>query len=900
MKKHIIAAFLTVAMLAATLFPVSALAAPDEEEMALTAAPAEDLALQDAKKTEAMKVVTDSISDLKGVLPGDDTSLDALIDIFKSAGETISSIVGPINGSLTFLKLIGLMEDSNAAALADIMNQLKSINDKLAEMDSKINDITAQMAAMQALDAFYDRTDKAMKLRGYWKSFKTNYMENSMDKLMSDYRAMLLNGMQSWCQNKSNYARMIGDVDNSQLILLYLPDEDGAYQIVFTTENGLPADFPENGRFLVLSPALLPDKITWNVNNYRESIQAAIVQKISDKANAGDFTAFNCYNYPEFTAAGSDGLTEELIEQTAADAMDLLSYRIAAGEVNTDASFSLEVSRLFDNYCTHLCNDEEGLDAIFKSLYLTHAFEYQIVDDFTNFCNEMALITGTYGAFAMNVMGMSDFITEKEFKDMETKYYDTLIYIGKSKEDGLTGDSHYCYITNSDIWLSEIDFYSDGVITMKKDGGTDAFVGASVDPVRITTNRDIGFGDIVRPANMLGGSNTLLMVYLLKFNGEDTSVDAIGKKIGAAYLNNTYPVITGFTQEESMPISGSFPLHSINVCGDYFPNNGTVSFSSLHKDAEAQYFRFPRRVQGDVCDLASAGLQKDKTLNAFAMYGENHWYWFHDEAAFVSGPTNTCESDYKVFPVTQKTVTTSDGPIIYYYHEYSQTLHYNGLLTVPAKQTVNSGSGYNPLASYRQMCAELWPAEEDPICRMDDVDHDGWYYDSVAYALDNGLMKGTSETTFEPESPFTRAMIVTILHRLEGEPAVESEPSFSDVSEGQWYTDAVIWANANGIVDGYNESRFGPEDNITREQFAAIIYRYAQYKKYDVSVDENANIVSYDDYSSVSEWALPALQWACGAELIRGRSDNMLAPKAGATRAEAATILMRFIEGQKQ
>ena len=159
MKKHIIAAFLTVAMLAATLFPVSALAAPDEEEMALTAAPAEDLALQDAKKTEAMKVVTDSISDLKGVLPGDDTSLDALIDIFKSAGETISSIVGPINGSLTFLKLIGLMEDSNAAALADIMNQLKSINDKLAEMDSKINDITAQMAAMQALDAFYDRTD---------------------------------------------------------------------------------------------------------------------------------------------------------------------------------------------------------------------------------------------------------------------------------------------------------------------------------------------------------------------------------------------------------------------------------------------------------------------------------------------------------------------------------------------------------------------------------------------------------------------------------------------------------------------------------------------------------------------------------------------------------------------
>ena len=175
-----------------------------------------------------------------------------------------------------------------------------------------------------------------------------------------------------------------------------------------------------------------------------------------------------------------------------------------------------------------------------------------------------------------------------------------------------------------------------------------------------------------------------------------------------------------------------------------------------------------------------------------------------------------------------------------------------------------------------------------------DVPDGAWYEEAVAYVYANGLMAGTGSTTFAPGATTTRGMIVTILYRLEGEPAVTAGSSFTDVGSGAWYADAVAWAAANSIVGGYGGGKFGPEDNITREQMAAILYRYAQYKGYDVSVGEDTNILSYVDADQMSEYAIPALQWACGAGLLSGKGGGVLDPAGTATRAEVATILMRF------
>lgn len=174
-----------------------------------------------------------------------------------------------------------------------------------------------------------------------------------------------------------------------------------------------------------------------------------------------------------------------------------------------------------------------------------------------------------------------------------------------------------------------------------------------------------------------------------------------------------------------------------------------------------------------------------------------------------------------------------------------------------------------------------------------DVADSAWYADAVQYMLDNGMMNGTTATTFSPDETTTRAMIVTILHRLENEPAAAAS-DFTDVATGSYYTGAVNWAAANGIVNGVSETGFAPDDAITREQMAAILYRYAQFKGYDVSASNS--LTNYMDASQISNYATTAMQWANAEGLITGNTSTTINPKGNATRAEVATILMRFCE----
>lgn len=180
-----------------------------------------------------------------------------------------------------------------------------------------------------------------------------------------------------------------------------------------------------------------------------------------------------------------------------------------------------------------------------------------------------------------------------------------------------------------------------------------------------------------------------------------------------------------------------------------------------------------------------------------------------------------------------------------------------------------------------------------------DVAPSAWYAADVAYTAKNGLLRGTSEGVFSPDATMTRAMIVTCLYRLAGEPAFMNDNIFNDVARGSYYEKAVIWAQGKGIVKGVSDSSFAPNAEITREQLAAILYRYAQYMGYDVSVGEDTNILSYDDAFSVSEYAYASLQWACGAGIIGGIGTNLV-PAGNATRAQVAAILHRFCEAYEK
>lgn len=172
-----------------------------------------------------------------------------------------------------------------------------------------------------------------------------------------------------------------------------------------------------------------------------------------------------------------------------------------------------------------------------------------------------------------------------------------------------------------------------------------------------------------------------------------------------------------------------------------------------------------------------------------------------------------------------------------------------------------------------------------------DVKTTDWFYEAVQYAYENGIMNGTSTTTFSPNYTTERGMIVTVLHRMEGTPSV-SGTLFSDVATGKYYADAVAWASANDIVNGYGNGNFGPEDPITREQMATILYRYVEHKGYDTAIAGSLSIFS--DASKVSSFAVEGMTWAVGSGLINGIGNNLLDPQGSATRAQMATILMRF------
>ena len=175
-----------------------------------------------------------------------------------------------------------------------------------------------------------------------------------------------------------------------------------------------------------------------------------------------------------------------------------------------------------------------------------------------------------------------------------------------------------------------------------------------------------------------------------------------------------------------------------------------------------------------------------------------------------------------------------------------------------------------------------------------DMDESDWFYDNVRYAYENGLFDGISETRFAPNVAISRAMLVTVLYRAAGEPAVDQEVPFVDLETGSYYVNAVIWAYQHGIVDGVSETRFDPDANLTREQLAAILQRYAAYLGEETS--ETGDLTQFTDAAQISDWAVENVSWAVGVGLLDGKGHGILDPQGDTTRAEAAAVLQRFLE----
>lgn len=205
-----------------------------------------------------------------------------------------------------------------------------------------------------------------------------------------------------------------------------------------------------------------------------------------------------------------------------------------------------------------------------------------------------------------------------------------------------------------------------------------------------------------------------------------------------------------------------------------------------------------------------------------------------------------------------------------------------------------TGASLNIASTTKNLSLKSVESTANSIKHFSDVSEKDWFFSDVQYVSNKKIMNGTSDTTFEPNVPTTRGMIVTILWRLDGEPKVSSKKSFSDVKDNAYYYQAVTWAAENKIVSGYNDTYFGPEDFINREQLAAIFYRYIAFKDFDVSC--STDISQFEDVDQIDDYAIDAMNWAYAKKIIAGTASNTISPKGNAARCQVAAILKRVCE----
>ena len=262
----------------------------------------------------------------------------------------------------------------------------------------------------------------------------------------------------------------------------------------------------------------------------------------------------------------------------------------------------------------------------------------------------------------------------------------------------------------------------------------------------------------------------------------------------------------------------------------------------------------------------------------------------------ITVPSNIKNGDVTVSPsrATAGTVVTITVKPDAGYELDSLTVTDKNGKTVALKDIGNNKYTFTMPSGAVKIAAEF--VEEAPVSTLPftDVAATAWYYDAVEYVYDNDLMNGTASDTFAPNATLTRGMLATVLWRMEGSPVVNYALPFEDVSGDQWYTEAIRWAASVGVVNGTSATTYAPNANITREQLATMLYRYAAYKSGSVST--SASLSGFTDAGSVSDYAADAMEWAVAEEIIGGMTSTTLVPQGSATRAQTATMLMRYCE----
>lgn len=859
MKKRLIAAILVLAMLIALGVPAFAIGPED---------------LNTDSVAEALNTVSNSINNLKL----DDTvgTLQKTLNGFLSFASKAAPVFTCVNGSITFMKLVGIIEDTTEKTVLDIRDKLEVIDERTTEMSDNINDIAGEMVKLEAITEFNARGEKARDMNEAWKNYNRDYMENGLDSLMTSFNAMSFNAMSQWCEK-------LASAESESIVVLYKETENGWAQ-AFSDDTEVPSEYLDGGRYVVLNRTCLPDSIKWNAEDAHDKLTSQIAENVFNAVKSGDAEAIVSGNYPELAPEYAQSFTAEDADKLAADAVNALIYRVTAKEMNRDASFAMKVRDAFLNYCKHLCENANGVDAMLKSTYLTHAFEFEAKQQLKDFLDGMIVTTGTYGMFVANVLGMSNAISNAEKDTVMGKFCDAVSQLDSALKTCVTGYNNFCYITNTLV------YYEDAAVVGKitadvniDDSGwvtTETYKSASKPQIY----NDIYAAGSISNSPLIGDSNALLLFYTIESNGIDSDLHTyLRNNISTGGAVNYGQILTSYNGQQTLPADASVCLNSYKVIGDWFSNKTNTHLNELPKDAKNEKLIYRTKATGSVYDYATGEISKNKTVLAVAAYAESRSYWYCDEVCLFAGP-----SDYSNFKCSFNITSRHVDDITYGLEAKS---NYNVLVKVNVPSLgASADDGYNPIQSYIDLSEELG-SRGNPFI---DVSDDSVYHDAVLWAYYNtpeAITRGYTNNSFMPDNVCTRAQAVTFLWRAAGCPEpISNKSPFDDVVDAgglHAYYKAILWAAEENITNGVYEHHFAPNDRVTRAQFVTFLWRYAD------KPDTNGDLSAFTDASQIASPYVDAVKWAVEQNIAAGYKDKSFRPNENCSRAAAVLLMYR-------
>ena len=572
---------------------------------------------------EAISRFTEAVIDLSK----DPETLEGLQAIM----ERVSGLGSAVSGCVSFLQMIGILEDPTEAGIATIITEVKSVQDELHTMDQKLDNLALQLLDLASSEEEKARDNKARDLVKDWQDFNTFYV-NPLKNLVTDYEGYVNRGMKHWWEHSSHDGiRVLYASYNKKTVLTYsrcsyaegTPDQaDNGETVLKNDCIGLPAEYVPN-----------TSAESFSMDHYKERFQELTAEAVIKAADDKKLDASQSFyaDWAKLDDAGKKSLAQKL----APDFLNTLIYTVSCDVMSKDENDKWVISAInaYSNYCDMVMKTNSGIDALINTLYLTHGFEGEVASDVRDITNSMIATAGYYGSFVLTVAGQDADQTTKAKEDLQKKWVDTIKALDKKGSSALTGHDNYCYIVGAVVDFTQLSCQSDMTMVYRQIDRSDdsrALISFTSGPWKLYSKHGLqtSLPPIVNSvyAEVLYHQFASQKKEKAKTFNEYLNVNGVS----VAHFNGL--LLTNYQDAETFSLSDGVSMNAINIFGSYFKDGKNYSiFDGSPSKAKGGNFKLHDKVVYDCINMENGDLKVNQTFAARAAYTESHWFWIIDE-----------------------------------------------------------------------------------------------------------------------------------------------------------------------------------------------------------------------------------------------------------------------------